>query len=145
MKWVERYILRSANLPCSALELYGARCGLLHTYSPRSHISSKGDVAEIWYTFHDHEADMLHESVCKRDLKQVVILSLHSLTTAIAKGLTAFISDLESDQSLTQWATSKAKQTFQFMESVGDELRPFPALKDLEMSTQRPQEGRTSE
>jgi len=145
MKWVERYILRSANLPCSALELYGARCGLLHTYSPRSHISSKGDVAEIWYTFHDHEADMLRESVRKRDLKQVVVLSLDSLTTAIAKGLTAFISDLESDQSLTQWATSKAKQTFQFMESVGDELRPFPALKDLEMSTQRPQEGRTSE
>lgn len=137
VKWVERYILCSGDLPCSALDLYGARCGLLHTYSPRSRLSSKGRVAEIWYTFHDHEADMLREAVRTRGLKQVVVLSLDSLTTAVAKGITAFISDLESDQALAEWAVSKAKQTFQFVERVGDELRPFPTLKDLEISAQR--------
>ncbi len=38
VKWVERYILCSGDLACSALDLYGARCGLLHTYSPRSQL-----------------------------------------------------------------------------------------------------------
>ena len=137
VKWVERYILCSGDLPCSALDLYGARCGLLHTYSPRSRLSSKGHVAEIWYTFHDHEADILREAVHARGLKQVVVLSLNSLTTALANGITAFISDLESDQVLAQWAVSKAKQTFQFVERVGDELRSFPTLKDLEVSARR--------
>jgi len=137
MKWVERYILRSGNLPCSALDLYGARCGLLHTYSPRSHLSSKGNVAEIWYTFHDHEADMLREGARKSDLKQVVVLSLDSLTSAVTSGLTAFISDLESDQALAQWAQSKANETFQFVESVRGELRAFPTLQDLALSVER--------
>jgi len=133
VKWVERYILRSGDLSCSALDLYGARCGLLHTYSPRSRLSSEGHVAEIWYAFHDHEADMLREAVRELGFKQVIVLSLDSLTTAVANGIIAFISDLESDEALAQWAVSKAKQTFQFVEKVGDELRPFPALKDLEV------------
>lgn len=137
VKWVDRYIVGSGDLPCSALDLYGARCGLLHMYSARSHLSSKGHVAEIWYTFHDREADMLREAVRERELEQVVVLSLDSLTSAVANGITAFISDLESDQSLADWAISKAKQTFQFIERIGDELRPFPTLKDLEVSAQR--------
>lgn len=140
VKWVETYIVGSGDLPCSALDLYGARCGLLHTYSPKSQLSSKSRVAKIWYAFHDHEADMLREAVRKRALKQVVVVSLDRLTSTVANGITVFISDLESDQALAQWAISKAKETFQFVEMVGDELRPFPTLKDLEVSARRVQD-----
>ena len=136
VKWVDRYIVGSGDLPCSARDLYGARCGLLHTYSARSHLSSTEKVAEIWYAFHDHDADMFRKAVRKRGLKRVVILSLDGLTQAVANGITAFISDLESEQSLADWAISKAKQTFQFVERIGDELRPFPTLRDLEVSAQ---------
>jgi len=140
VKWVERYILCEGHLSCSALDLYGARCGLLHTYSPRSRLSSKGQVADIWYTFHDQEADMLRDAVHECGPKQVVVLSLDSLTAAVSHGITSFISDLEEDEVMAQWAISQAKQTFQFIERIGDELKPVPTLGDLEESARRVQE-----
>src|SRR5438477_12737481 len=30
-KWVNRYVLKSTSLSCTASDLYGARCGILHT------------------------------------------------------------------------------------------------------------------
>jgi hypothetical protein len=34
MKWVDAYLLQAKPLQCTALELYAARCGLLHTFTP---------------------------------------------------------------------------------------------------------------
>lgn len=145
VKWADKCILRNGSLRCSALDLYAARCGLLHTYSPRSNLSSKGRVREIWYTFDDHEADMLRKAASKLDLKQVIVVSLDSLTVAVAKGVTAFISDLERDQVLAHWAKSKAKETFQFIESVNGKLSPFPILKDLEALSKHVHEQATKD
>ena len=32
--WVDTWMLHKYPLPCTALELYAARCGILHTLSP---------------------------------------------------------------------------------------------------------------
>src|SRR6266436_3571681 len=38
--WTSRYLLSTNRLSCSAVELYAARCGLLHTFTPNSKLSS---------------------------------------------------------------------------------------------------------
>ena len=31
IKWVDEYLLKAHSFPCTSLELYAARCGILHT------------------------------------------------------------------------------------------------------------------
>src|SRR6185295_5604635 len=38
--WTNRYLLSTGALSCTALDLYAARCGLLHTFTPNSKLSS---------------------------------------------------------------------------------------------------------
>lgn len=49
--WVNTYLLPQASLTCTAEELYGARCGILHTYSPESRLQrgNQGAVKRLVY------------------------------------------------------------------------------------------------
>lgn len=47
--WVRRYSGLESGLNCSADDLWGARCGVLHLHSPISRLSSQGKVKEIYY------------------------------------------------------------------------------------------------
>jgi hypothetical protein len=45
LRWVDTFLLRDGRLPCTALELYGSRCGILHTFSADSDLSRSGKYA----------------------------------------------------------------------------------------------------
>src|SRR5256885_1307348 len=47
--WVRTYGLEQRVAPCTADELYGARCGLLHSFSPDSRRSRRGGIRPIYY------------------------------------------------------------------------------------------------
>jgi hypothetical protein len=51
IKWVETYLLPDSALPCTGADLYGARCGVLHSQSPKSRRSRKGTARELWYAW----------------------------------------------------------------------------------------------
>jgi len=40
MDWVDAYLLKAKPLQCTAMDLYAARCGLLHTFTPDSKLTS---------------------------------------------------------------------------------------------------------
>ena len=48
-KWVDHYLLLGSCLVCTADDLWGARCGLLHTYAPESRDSRKGKARKLLY------------------------------------------------------------------------------------------------
>jgi hypothetical protein len=49
--WIDAYLLPGSNLTCTAEEFYGARCGMLHTYSPESRLQreSQGTIKRLIY------------------------------------------------------------------------------------------------
>jgi hypothetical protein len=47
--WASRYIDPAGALGCSGLDLYSARCGLLHNRSPTSRLTRAGDAREFIY------------------------------------------------------------------------------------------------
>src|ERR1700680_4637773 len=40
--WIDRYMLPSSNLRCTSEDIWGARCGFLHTLSTQSKKSREG-------------------------------------------------------------------------------------------------------
>lgn len=56
--WVERYLLPSSGMACTALDLYAARCGALHTHSPESDLQRQGKANRLVYEWkHGPAAD----------------------------------------------------------------------------------------
>jgi hypothetical protein len=49
--WVEKYLLASKPLKCTALELYSARFGLVHTLTPDSQLVEQGKARLIAYAW----------------------------------------------------------------------------------------------
>jgi len=48
--WVSKYLQPEQKLGCTAGDLYGSRCGLVHSNTTESRKSRNGDTNEIWYT-----------------------------------------------------------------------------------------------
>ena len=59
-KWVDRYMLKGKPLPCTARELYAARCAVVHTFTPDSDLSKAGKARVVAYAYGKAEVMKLH-------------------------------------------------------------------------------------
>lgn len=76
--WVDQYMEPEKNLGCTAMDLYGARCGLLHSGVAESRKSRQGQASEIWYGTSPEATDNLNKRVqdVKQDVKVVYFTDL---------------------------------------------------------------------
>jgi hypothetical protein len=51
INWAKKYLVTDNRVPCSAEDLYGARCGLVHTMTPKSNMSKKKQARQIGYAY----------------------------------------------------------------------------------------------
>src|SRR5271155_2141189 len=63
MNWVNNYLLKAKALRCTAIDLYAARCGLLHTFSPDSRLSFEGKARRICYTWGSASVQDMHRTI----------------------------------------------------------------------------------
>ena len=63
VEWVNKYMQPENNLGCTAGDLYGARCGLVHANTSVSRKSRTGEVAQIWYVTSPKSFNKLQEHV----------------------------------------------------------------------------------
>lgn len=103
--WVQQYMVdRNPELlsGATAADLWGARCGVLHTGAAESNDFRSGKARRIFYTsnmgqINSNEPDIL-------------VLSLEWLGKAFAAGITWFLSDLEADPEKDLRARSKLER-----------------------------------
>jgi hypothetical protein len=91
--WANKYMKTDADQPYQydARDLYGARCGLVHQYSPYSDLSDAGHCKLFVYsTYPDHKYDPGSDSA-------LVVISAPRLIQDFFKAMSMFIKDLLSD------------------------------------------------
>lgn len=120
--WVSRYMLPTKLLECTALELYGARCGLLHNLSPDSNLSKKGEVREIFYASKRVELSKLQKMIKLAKISNCVVMKSGDLIESYRLGLDAFMKEVQADPTKATKVYEKAE--FMFMtysdENVSD-------------------------
>src|SRR5262245_2928115 len=113
--WVEKYMLPSSNLRCSSLELYAARCGLLHSYSASSNVKN---VRKIFYTWlptrvEDHEKLIsLYEEMTVRlgnTPEKLVAIQAEDIFAALRIGVDKFLSDIANDPQRAEGVYAKTE------------------------------------
>jgi hypothetical protein len=117
--WVHKYVLQPSRLGCSALDVWAARCGVVHSLSSSSRLTREGKAREIIYVARGGNRDILDRleairnaksrqeaSEGKRkvaaagDMKQNVVIEIDALFNALRDGVAAMLSDAELDSAL---------------------------------------------
>jgi hypothetical protein len=119
--WVTRYLLPGSGLACSAADLYGARCGVLHTYSPESSRSREQKAREVLYAWGEGtegELEQMIRVVCteaQRPEPWPLAVHLDRLHRALEQGVRAALGTLKGDQALTERVLAAAMKLFSMM------------------------------
>jgi hypothetical protein len=89
--WVDTYMTFTDGA-VTGIELFAARCGIVHTYGPISDLSKKGKARLIGYTV-GGGPDVMNSP----DVTDLVLLSLEGLAFAFFRGIASYLEELKSD------------------------------------------------
>lgn len=93
--WVDRYMLSTYPLPCTAEELYAARCALLHSHSAESKSSREGNARQIFYYGKDRSKEWI-DSIVDGQTNVVVVRAL-DIKLSFGAGVQAFAMEVLTD------------------------------------------------
>ena len=113
IRWVNNYLLRAKPLKCTAIDLYAARCGLLHTFTPDSQLSSSGKARVICYAWGKAKVEDMQRAIdlkCKSN--ELVAVHVNELYQAWVSGLVLWGEDLDKDTNRSTKVLVKAKKFF---------------------------------
>jgi hypothetical protein len=109
-KWCETYMFKDTSFDFTALELYAARCGVIHETSVESTLSAQGKARRIIYAWGDSKVDTLREMSKLAQIKDYVAVQFEDLVQAYENGLNGFVASLRSNEERKHFAIKKAEK-----------------------------------
>jgi hypothetical protein len=95
MEWVDEHLLGELDPPLNAEDLYGARCGILHAYSPTSDLSQTGKAKVLIYKWrHGHRPD---DPVLEERARTATVVELEVLWEALQRAVESFSRRISED------------------------------------------------
>lgn len=96
--WVDQYLLKAKSLHCTSADIYGARCGVLHTLTPESDMSDKGKARLICYSWGNRDADAIQALTTLAGMgDRYVFVKIEDLYVAWKLGVDLLVIEMESD------------------------------------------------
>jgi hypothetical protein len=121
-QWVADYLLRAKTLPCSADDLYSARCALLHTLSSDSDMTNRGSARVIWYAWKPAPLAPLQKLAAFPTAPNPIALYGDDLVEGFTLGLVALEGELtrdySGDKNKQAWQAQARKKANLVLESV---------------------------
>lgn len=107
ISWVETYMRSgSQQYQYCGIDLWGARCGLLHRYSPNSRHSDAGQCKKLVYsTRHDHLYNSAQEN-------NIVVISANLIVTDFFGAMSNFLKDILSNPEVKARVDKRFKEFF---------------------------------
>lgn len=104
--WVNRWLLphlKSHAPPITATDVYGARCGVLHTLTSKSDLSVKGYAREIAYAWGTGRAEILQAALDGSVVRgQLVVLHYQELLKCLRSAVEDFVASAANDTELAR-------------------------------------------
>src|SRR5689334_18015901 len=91
-------MLKGRSLDCSAIELYAARCGVVHTFSAKADLVEKRLARPIAYAWGPAEPSMLKAAASALERNECVV-HVRDLIDAFRGGLAEYLGELNDDPS----------------------------------------------
>lgn len=124
MHWADAYLIPAGSLACTSLELYSARCGILHTMTAESELSRSGQARAIYYSWGDADPEQLNAAIEMSAAKgTAVVLNVEQLSDAFMKAVINWAQEVRLDAVRLQRIEAKAVKWFVNMQT--DFVWPF--------------------
>ena len=117
--WVEKYLLPGSGLDCTSLEVYGARCGVLHSLAAISNLSREGKVRTIAHARGTATVKDLNEMAFVLGKRNMVGIHVDELKAAVRNGFQRFLEDAAPDQDRWSNILLRAQQLFSHLPEIG--------------------------
>jgi hypothetical protein len=119
MRWADSYLLPVAPaLKCTSLELYAARCGILHTFTPDSDLSEKG-TRRVGYAWGNASLQTVEGVSDAAGSDRWVALHLSHLIEAVRLGTAQMFEDSQTDAILAARLEERGARFFESIEQSG--------------------------
>jgi hypothetical protein len=112
INWAERYMKCEKVLGLSGLDLYAARCGILHAYTMDSRLSANGRARRIIYAWGNREPDEPLRLLRTLGFPEIMI-KIETLFSAFLDGIRAFEKALEDDPKLDSLVRERGPKIIQ--------------------------------
>ena len=109
--WVGRYVLKSGRFQCAAIDLYGARCGILHQLTAESDLSRRGEAKRVLYAWDNAKLEDLEETARRMGVSGDVFVHMSELLEAAHRGVFEYLEEVKRvperaatvEQSVARW------------------------------------------
>lgn len=96
--WVGLYLLPELTVELTAVDIYGARCGIVHTYAPTSDLSKRGQAKLIVYKWRNgHRPD---DPVLADRARSATVIEIEMLIEALDRAVGQFERQIDLDADL---------------------------------------------
>ncbi len=124
LSWVDRFLLPESKLDCTAFDLYGARCGVLHSFSAYSSLQRQGKARLVCYVWGAATVADLQERLKHLPPDSAVAVHIDDLANALIRGWERCLLSLESKPDAVQRLAHRASHLF-------SSVRPDPVTGAL--------------
>jgi len=125
--WVEKYLLPGSEITCSASDLYGARCGTVHSYTSESRASRERRSKEIFYEFYVGEQPSGSKKFRRDKEDQCIVINIPKLYEALIISIQRFNKHLEDDPQMADMVYKRADKFFGICKAYSDFPEGFKA------------------
>ena len=112
IRWVDDYLLPNPNIKCKAIDLYAARCAIIHSYSFSSELSKKGEAEEICYSWGNANIKSLQNDIDRRFKKSAVAIHINDFLEAFREGIEKFKLFIKNDKEKEKIVCDRANKYF---------------------------------
>lgn len=95
-RWVDNFLLPNSELKCSSIDLYAARCGMVHSSTAESDLSKKGKAKQIYYLHGIKDTLSEHIKILKRE-NTICVVSIPKLYIALRNAHINYLKYLRKD------------------------------------------------
>jgi hypothetical protein len=117
--WASRYICFPGAEQLTGEDLYGARCGLLHTYGSDSKLSRAGQCRRLIYIYGPTSKPVIPYT----GSMALVMVSIPALVRALFDGIDTFLPQLFSDSEKETLAEERLEKLMMYEKTSGDDMR----------------------
>jgi hypothetical protein len=117
-KWVDDYVLGHSQVASTAQDLWGARCGLLHTHTASSRLSREGAAREFHY-YHGSPPPGMEQVLRSLEHKGKLFVDIAALNRAFSDGAHRFLEDIDRNPDLAKRVLHHSSHVFGIWTNVG--------------------------
>lgn len=116
-RWVSQYLLDGLESSCTADDLYGARCGILHTFTAESDLSRKEKARQVVYAWGSSSSQKLQRT-SELIGRNSVAVHLDELIREFKTAASRFLCEVQHDPERRQVVAAQAGMWFTNMKPI---------------------------